>query len=86
MSRWPPEFIADGKIVRLQMSRLEHANDLAEDRYNFNDAFFNCLVGMDEYGYNVPGLEKGLYAIQGWDQCSAYSSKNQWRSSKVTYC
>ena len=30
MSSWPPEFIADGKIVRLEMSRLEHANDLAE--------------------------------------------------------
>lgn len=30
MSSWPPEFIADGKIVRLEMSRLEHANDLAD--------------------------------------------------------
>lgn len=30
MSSWPPEFIADGESVRLEMSRLEHANDLAE--------------------------------------------------------
>ena len=30
MSSWPPEFIADGKSVRLEMSRLDHANDLME--------------------------------------------------------
>ena len=30
MSSWPPEFIADGKSVRLEISRKEHAEDLAE--------------------------------------------------------
>ena len=29
MSSWPPEFIADGKNVRLEISREEHAVDLA---------------------------------------------------------
>ena len=29
MSSWPPEFIADGKNVRLEISREEHALDLA---------------------------------------------------------
>ena len=29
MSTWPPEFIADGKSVRLEISRQEHAEDLA---------------------------------------------------------
>lgn len=30
MSSWPPEFIANGKSVCLEMSRLDHANDLME--------------------------------------------------------
>lgn len=29
MSIWPPEFVADGKSVRLEISRKEHAEDLA---------------------------------------------------------
>jgi hypothetical protein len=29
MSTWPPEFIAEGKSVRLEISRQEHAEDLA---------------------------------------------------------
>jgi len=29
MSSWPPEFITDGKCVRLEISRKEHAEDLA---------------------------------------------------------
>ena len=29
MSIWPPEFIADGKSVRLEISRKEHVEDLA---------------------------------------------------------
>ena len=29
MSIWPPEFIADGKSVRLEISRKELAQDLA---------------------------------------------------------
>ena len=29
MSSWPPEFIADGKSVRLEVLREEHAEDLA---------------------------------------------------------